>query len=127
MLADAAASAGAEPASVGGEPIVDIDSGLFKYVLLKAEASDGSVVTLVRGYNGCEYHADVLERSEPRLSAAGLSEVDCVGGGRIKRDEKSVFVYGYSQAFGRANHAQTAELVKARFPQLEVSWSNEGY
>lgn len=31
------------------------------------------------------------------------------------------------QGFGRANHAVTTEKLKARYPDYEVTWDNEGY
>ena len=64
-------------------------SGTFKYVLLSAVAKDGSRVQLVRGYAGMEYHADVFDAALPAIEAAGLTDVTCTGGGRIRHDAGS--------------------------------------
>ena len=108
-------------------PKVDIDEGTFKYILISATTATGEKVQLVRGHIGCAYHADVLEKVAPGLRASGLTGIECVGGGRIRRDASSINVYGYSQAFGQPDHAVTAELCRAHFPGLAVTWSNEGY
>ncbi|KAF1594939.1 UNVERIFIED_CONTAM: 14 kDa phosphohistidine phosphatase, partial [Eudyptes robustus] len=54
---------------------------------------------------------------------------DCLGGGRIKHDAngKSLKVYGYSTGFGRADHEKAVELLKTKYPEYEITWSNEGY
>lgn len=31
------------------------------------------------------------------------------------------------QGFGRANHAVATEKLKARYPDYDVTWDNEGY
>ena len=41
---------------------VDIDEGRFKYILIKVHHSrEGEEISkyIVRGYNHCEYHADI--------------------------------------------------------------------
>jgi hypothetical protein len=41
-----------------------------------------------------------------------------------------VLIYGFSQAYGRADHSRTAELVRRAFPAYAadaVVWSNDGY
>ena len=104
--------------------------GTFKYVLLRADAAGAAGVSthLVRGYSGCEYHADVLEEAEARATKLVPSvKLTPLGGGRIRRDASTIFIYGYSQAFGRPDHSKTADMCRAAFPTLEVSWSNDGY
>ncbi|NXC45221.1 PHP14 phosphatase, partial [Penelope pileata] len=110
---------------------VDIDDGgVFKYVLLRvrprAAAAPGKEV--VRGHGWAEYHADIYERAAAELQRNGF-ECECLGGGRIahRRDEKRIHVYGYSVGFGRANHSVTTEKLKAKYPDYEVTWADEGY
>ena len=100
-------------------------SGTFKYVLLSAVAKDGSRVQLVRGYAGMEYHADVFDAALPAIEAAGLTDVTCTGGGRIRHDAGSkLFIYGYSLGFGRADHATTEALCRKAFPSYAVSYTH---
>src|SRR6056297_3328834 len=108
------------PSLLDAIPAVDLTpSGTFKYIIVRATsktapgypaASSGKM--LVRGYSGCEFHADVLELS---LEKARLIDPDielvATGGGRITHtpppcedDRANVFIYGYSQAFGQADH-----------------------
>ena len=64
----------------------------------------------------------------PAIEAAGLTDVTCTGGGRIRHDAGSkLFIYGYSLGFGRADHATTEALCRKAFPSYEISWSNDGY
>ena len=127
--ASSEAPAASSDASAASYVAVDLTpSGTFKYVLLSAVAKDGSRVQLVRGYAGLEYHADVFDAALPAIEAAGLTEVTCTGGGRIRHDAGSkLFIYGYSLGFGRADHATTEALCRKAFPSYEISWSNDGY
>ena len=108
---------------------VQIDGGLFKYVLIEAATPAGQTVTLLRGFIGCEFHADVLERATPALQAAGYTSIQCTGGGRIRHDRGStIFIYGYSQGYGQGDHAKAQELCREAYGEdYEITWSNEGY
>jgi phosphohistidine phosphatase len=102
---------------------VDIDGGTFKYVLVQCGSHE-----LVRGYNGCEYHADVLAKTQ-RQCPDGVT-LNCVGGGRIEHRpaERTVVIYGYSQGFGRADHARASNLCRAHFGDgYDITWNNDGY
>ena len=110
-------------------PTVEIDGdGKFKYVLLKMSVQGmSSPQTVVRGYLRKAYHVDVMEEAVRRIPGA---TAECLGGGRIRHDTtaKTIFVYGYSQAFGLADHAKTCELLRASFPPpYTITWSNDGY
>eukprot|EP00962_Isochrysis_galbana_P026447 scaffold8214_cov121-Isochrysis_galbana.AAC.23 len=131
------------PSALDAIPAVDLTpSGTFKYIIIRAtsktapgypDASCGK--TLVRGYTGCEYHADVLALSlELARTVDPDIEMVCTGGGRIthtpspcEEGRPNVFIYGYSQAFGRADHRIASELVRQHFDDYKVEWSNEGY
>ncbi|KAI3420312.1 14 kDa phosphohistidine phosphatase [Globodera pallida] len=109
-------------------PNVDIDSeGVFKYILIKA-SDKKSEKFLVRGYGRCHFHANILEEVTEKEGGGSL-RFACVGGGRIKHEPKakSIFVYGYSQGFGLADHAKSVELLKEHYPDYKIEWSNEGY
>lgn len=82
---------------------VDIDTGRFKYVLIKVKSGD-QVKYLVRGYTFAGYHADVYEKCEdaelkPLKKQLPSLKWDCVGGGRILHDQskKTITIFGYSQ------------------------------
>ena len=72
--------------------------------------------------------ADIFEPIESGLKEKGLN-VDCVGGGRIERSfkDKKIFVFGYSQAYGQADHNLSCELIRKEFPDYNVTCSDEGY
>ena len=88
----------------------------------------------MRGYADCPYHADILAKFQERELDAHEElrtqwSADCPGGGRVNvsADAKTVFIYGYSQGFGRCDHTVTQALVREAMPDYDVTWSNEGY
>ncbi|RWS06357.1 14 kDa phosphohistidine phosphatase-like protein [Dinothrombium tinctorium] len=109
---------------------VDIETGLFKYVLIKvSDKQTKQEKYIVRGYNWAPYHGDIVEKIEPQLKAMKLS-CFCVGGGRIEHDSeaKTIFVFGYSQGYGKADHSITCELLRQKYPDYnKIYWSDEGY
>lgn len=113
-------------------PAVDIDAeGVFKYVLLRVESGDKATL-VVRGHEWAPFHDDIVQAHKQQLRGGAGGEalhVSCVGGGRIRHEPgtKTLFVYGYSQGYGRADHAASVALLKAAYPDYSVTWSNEGY
>ncbi len=112
-------------------PSVNVDEGLFKYVLIKImeKSSDHESRLIVRGYTWATFHNDVYRSEQDKLSRQGLLS-ECIGGGRIQHDprKKQVKVYGYSNAFGRADHSLTVEILKTHFSgDYKIEWSNDGY
>uniref|UniRef100_A0A6G1SPT5 Sex-regulated protein janus-B n=1 Tax=Aceria tosichella TaxID=561515 RepID=A0A6G1SPT5_9ACAR len=110
---------------------VDIDpSGKFKYILIKVtDPETKEEKYIVRGYKSCAYHINIFESVEPSITKLKC-KAKCVGGGRIlhKPEVKSIFIYGYSQGFGRADHAIAEKLIKEKYSDYtDISWSNEGY
>ena len=83
---------------------------------------------IVRGYQFAEYHADVYDKTESELTSAGL-DCECLGGGRIehKPQQKYIKVYGYSMGFGKANHQRSVEILKTKYKDYTIEWSDEGY
>jgi len=116
-------------AKLAAVPDVDIDSsGRFKYVLIKCHIGDEEKF-IVRGYKWAGFHADVYDQVWERLEGLGI-ETECMGGGRITHDpeKKQIKIFGYSQGFGLADHAKSAELIKKQYPDYsDITWSNEGY
>lgn len=102
----------------------------YKYVLLRLRSADRAQSKLiVRGFNSCEYHNDVLQLTKQELQGTGLL-IDVCGGGRIKHDScaKTFSVFGYSVAFGPAVHEITAAIIRQNYPFYSKIWvTYEGY
>ncbi|XP_011188083.1 sex-regulated protein janus-A [Zeugodacus cucurbitae] len=116
-------------AKLAAVPSVDIEEGVFKYVLIKVYGKDeSSHKNIVRGYADCQWHSDIYDRSSESCKGLGL-ETECLGGGRIEHnpDLKLIKVYGYSQGFGKADHAETKKILLDKFPQYDIEISDEGY
>lgn len=107
-------------------PSVDIEEGVFKYVLIKVYGKENPEGTephklIVRGYTDCQWHckydmptqhvriiiiiyifnlADIYERASTSCQGLGL-DTECLGGGRIDHnpEAKRIKVYGYSQVY----------------------------
>lgn len=119
---------------------VDIDpSGIFKYILLKLTSPnmEGKLEDklIVRGYAECPYHADINDKLTSELqnlkSTQAIRDWRCkvLGGGRINHDPetKTMKVYGYSQGYGKADHQLTVDVLKTKYPDYNISFSDEGY
>ncbi|XP_038623868.1 14 kDa phosphohistidine phosphatase [Tachyglossus aculeatus] len=125
----------AAAAGLARVPDVDIDcDGVFKYVLIRvreaaaAEGERSPGKDVVRGYGWADYHADVYDKVSGELRKQGY-ECECLGGGRISHQsrDKKIHVYGYSVGFGRAQHSVATEKIKAKYPDYEVTWADDGY
>ena len=105
------------------------DTGIFKYIQIKVTSIQNpeSSKIIIRGFEECEYHADIYDRVAPFLNGAGY-QTNCLGGGRIKRSEGEIFVYGYSVGFGKGDHQVACDIIKEFYGgDLYVHWSDEGY
>ncbi|XP_064212106.1 14 kDa phosphohistidine phosphatase [Tribolium castaneum] len=118
----------------------DIDpNGVFKYILIKLTCpnSDGKIEekNIVRGYASCPYHSDINDKVTEELqnlkSAKTIRDwrTKVLGGGRINHDSeaKNIKVYGYSQGYGKADHEITVEILKKKYCDYNITWSDEGY
>ncbi|KAL3685086.1 hypothetical protein R1sor_003108 [Riccia sorocarpa] len=108
-------------------PTVDIDEGIFKYILVKIEDDEGHQRLLVRGSKSHAYHSDILEDTKKRLSGEGLVlQVSQLGGGRIEHDSqnRTLRVYSSSQAYGQADHTVTCAHLRQAHPlhEFSISW-----
>ncbi|XP_050071414.1 sex-regulated protein janus-A-like [Anopheles maculipalpis] len=120
-------------AKLDAVPVVEIDEGIFKYVLIKVygkEKTDGSEPSklIVRGFDRAQWHSDIYDEVSSSLMGLGL-ETECLGGGRIENrpDLKQIKVYGYSQGYGKADHAETRRLLLTKYPNHNITCSDEGY
>lgn len=101
--------------------------GVFKYIQIKVTDNENNSKVVVRGWKDLEYHKDNYNRfKEENLHECSSKPI---GGGRIDidKDNKKIFVYGYSQSYGQCDHAETCNIVKSQFSDYTTSWSNEGY
>ncbi|PIC51849.1 hypothetical protein B9Z55_002196 [Caenorhabditis nigoni] len=82
---------------------------------------------IVRGYYRCTFHDDILQ--ETKSTASSGLKLKCVGGGRIKHDDsgKDILVYGYSQGYGRADHQIAVDILKRKYTDYHIDFSNDGY
>lgn len=125
-------------------PNVIIDSnGIFKYIQIYVRDifTDESKY-VIRGYKKHKFHADnfadfsnsnliinIILVELPKLEITKSVEYECVGGGRVDVNEsdKRIFVYGYSQSYGRCDHQLTCDLLGKVYTDYNITWSNEGY
>uniref|UniRef100_A0A667YGB6 14 kDa phosphohistidine phosphatase n=1 Tax=Myripristis murdjan TaxID=586833 RepID=A0A667YGB6_9TELE len=109
-------------------PDVEIDpEGTFKYILVRITVKDGSVhKDIVRGTKSAEYHNHIFDKVNPAMEALGM-ECKCLGGGKIEHNsqDKKLRVFGESTAFGKADHAVSAEKLKSAFSDYEITWSDD--
>ncbi|KAI5076772.1 hypothetical protein GOP47_0008837 [Adiantum capillus-veneris] len=114
----------------GGDEVssVEIDEGVFKYILIRVSDGKGNQKLVVRGNKRMSYHADIFNHTTDKLRALKL-QVEVLGGGRIDHHvtERVILVYGFSQAYGQANHAVTVALLKQWFPFHTISFDWDGY
>uniref|UniRef100_A0A8C2Y0G3 14 kDa phosphohistidine phosphatase n=1 Tax=Capra hircus TaxID=9925 RepID=A0A8C2Y0G3_CAPHI len=119
-------------------PDVDIDSdGVFKYVLIRVYAAPpsgdpaGETKEIVRGYKWADsppIPADIYDKVSGEIQKKGY-DCECLGGGRISHQsqDRKIHVYGYSMGYGRAQHSVSTEKIKAKYPDYEVTWADDGY
>ncbi|XP_011059472.1 PREDICTED: sex-regulated protein janus-A-like isoform X2 [Acromyrmex echinatior] len=110
---------------------VDIDGyGRFKYILINVQDDVGKTSKkIVRGYARAQWHADIFDEVDEQIKKHAGLQANCVGGGRIEHDpdEKTIKVYGYSQGFGKADHQVSVDLLKKKYPDYNITCSDEGY
>ncbi|XP_064474879.1 sex-regulated protein janus-A-like [Ornithodoros turicata] len=117
-------------AELEGIPLVNIEVGRSRYILLKVynpadEEEHNKYV--VRGSAQAPDHAHVLEAEETQLKNKGLA-CECLGGGYIVHlpDTQELKVYGTSQRFGQADHSKACDILRTQYPDYKkLTWSNE--
>jgi len=112
-------------------PDVIIDSGSFKYVLLRVVSGDGARSKLIiRGDARAEYHNHIFSAAKSEIAAVDpMLRVETVGGGRMEHhpEHRAISVFGYSAAFNQAPHDITAEILRRKMPLCEVIVGYDGY
>ncbi|KAL7669618.1 hypothetical protein ACOME3_010265 [Neoechinorhynchus agilis] len=106
---------------------VEIDAnGTFKYILssrlIELLNSRNDSKCIVRGSAKHEFHTqifdDITEDIKEKLEDIRFR---VLGGGKISHDSqmKDIKVFGYSQAFGKADHNATVRILKEFFPDYK--------
>ncbi|KAL2719126.1 ocnus [Vespula squamosa] len=72
---------------------------------------------------------NVYEETTKQLEQYPDLEVESLGGGRILHDpeKKSIKVYGYSQGYGKADHQVAVQLLKKKYTDYDITYSDDGY
>ena len=104
------------------------ENGIYKYIQIKC----GEKI-YVRGRKDCKYHKNIYSKFNQEVKDSHLDTKKCkvLGGGRINKDEKNkkIFIYGYSNRYGRAvnQHQTTKDILSKYYPNYDITWSNDGY
>ncbi|KAK2586344.1 hypothetical protein KPH14_010636 [Odynerus spinipes] len=74
-------------------------------------------------------HLNIYDETVKQVEQYPDLEVEVLGGGRILHDpeNKSIKVYGYSQGYGKADHQISVDLLKKKYTDYNITWSDEGY
>ena len=114
-------------------PVSIHPTGTYKFVLIEVTGDNSGAPPqhLLRSISGVEYHADVYEEAvADELKPRGLGGY-VLGGGRLVHTPaaKKIDVYGYSKTFGRcvSCNEEAAMMLRQKYPEYKVTWSNEGY
>ena len=88
--------------------------------------SSDEKIHLIRGSRSLEYHKEILAEfiANEMKDEDDLIHVSCVGGGYINIQEESLSIYGYSHAFGKANHQLAADIIQKELGEQfrHLSW-----
>ena len=110
-------------------PRAMLSPGKNKYVLVKVlnplasdeRAGEEQFLWFVKSATpkecGGPYHANVAKDLIDWIHAAGYTDTEITGGGRIDYDssQQTAFVYGFSYGFGKGNHRLAAAVIRKAF------------
>ena len=100
-----------------------------KYVLVEIVGQGGDTKAVARAKRSAEFHRDIFEPFKAYLEKQGVA-AKAKGGGRVEVNHiaKTLLIYGYSVDFGKAEHSDTASLVRNSFGQdWKIECSDDGY
>eukprot|EP00347_Sterkiella_histriomuscorum_P013925 403362830 len=97
--------------------------GDYKYIVIELKnAKNDETFQLIRGSRTHEVHKDILAEfiENELIDEDDMMHVSCRGGGRISidSDKDTIKIYGFSYAFGKADHLMAAEMLKKSLPEL---------
>ena len=100
------------------------NDGEFKYIQIacinKNNKNDSKII--IRGTAFYSYHKQIYDdfineiNNSKNNSLIENYEYKCVGGGKIEINGKMIFVHGYSNVFGQADHSKTVDILKKCYP-----------
>lgn len=104
------------------------DDGIFKYIQIYLKSGNQEKV-IVRGYADLDLHMNIFKRFQDKENKQNKIEAKAIGGGRIdiNKENKTIFVYGYSKSYGICDHNSTCDLLIEKYNDYEITWSNDGY
>ncbi|XP_044015749.1 14 kDa phosphohistidine phosphatase-like isoform X2 [Aphidius gifuensis] len=101
-----------------------------RQMIISAIASRLEILLCSIMYQSVIGAADIYEEINKELKKYGPGlDTECVGGGRINHNsaKQAIKVYGYSQGFGKADHQVSVGLLKQKYPNYVITWSDDGY
>jgi phosphohistidine phosphatase len=95
---------------------------------MQAKDSAGRVKHLVRGYRDSDYHVYAARPTVEELRGKGFSAT-VLGGGRLLHSPTNnlLRIWGRSHSFGREDKTVTVAVCQERWPNYNITWSNDGY
>ena len=75
----------------------------------------------------CMLGRGVCSRPALAVTVWPAVQVEPLGGGRIENGVDQISVFGYSSAFGQAQHELTAALLRRAYPMAVITTSDMGY
>ena len=109
------------------------ESGVYKYIQIKCtNKTNNESKIIIRGTGYFSFHKDIFNdfmvdiKTSKNKELIEDCEFNCIGGGSIDFKPKYIFIYGYSNIFGQANHEKTVEIIKKYYPNYTVDYSNSG-
>ena len=104
------------------------DMGRFKYIQIRVKDKNPTYKTkiIVRGKQGIQYHLGIFiqflndMRQKPEIF--NNFEFDPIGGGFINIDRSNINIYGYSTAYGKAEHKVTAGILSLYYPNYKINY-----
>ena len=111
------------------ECIID-NNGKFKYIQIKVnniENQNESKIIIRGTSNNVKYHKDIFtnfinNEINKNIQMKNNFSFEIIGGGKIIFDNKNktIILYGYSTAYGPADHSLTSSIIKKYYPNYEI-------
>ena len=111
------------------ECIID-NNGKFKYIQIKVNdiKNQNESKIIIRGTSdNVKYHKDIFtnfinNEINNNIQMKNNYSFEIIGGGKIifNNENKTIILYGYSTAYGPADHSLTSSIIKKYYPNYEI-------